>query len=62
MPPTDPSPVHDDRRRSFLLLFSTLLIVGFGNTMLLALLPPLARRMGLADTSVGWIVSLSALI
>lgn len=52
----------DDRRRSFLLLFSTLLIVGFGNTMLLALLPPLARRMGLADTSVGWIFSLSALI
>lgn len=55
-------PVEDDRRRSFLLLFSTLLIVGFGNTMLLALLPPLARRMGLADTSVGWIFSLSALI
>ncbi|KAF0182060.1 MAG: MFS transporter [Hyphomonadaceae bacterium] len=62
MSPTDPSPVHDDRRRSFLLLFSTLLVVGFGNTMLLALLPPLARRMGLADTSVGWIFSLSALI
>ncbi len=58
----DEPPVHDDRRRSFLLLFSTLLIVGFGNTMLLALLPPLARRMGLADTSVGWIFSLSALI
>ena len=58
----DARPVDDDRRRSFLLLFSTLLVVGFGNTMLLALLPPLARRMGLADTSVGWIFSLSALI
>lgn len=58
----DAPPVHDDRRRSFLLLFSTLLVVGFGNTMLLALLPPLARRMGLPDTSVGWIFSLSALI
>lgn len=56
------SPESDNRRRSFLLLFSTLLVVGFGNTMLLALLPPLARRMGLADTSVGWIFSLSALI
>ncbi|MBL8559275.1 MAG: MFS transporter [Hyphomonadaceae bacterium] len=61
--PDPPAPAEDDnRRRSFLLLFSTLLVVGFGNTMLLALLPPLARRMGLADTSVGWIFSLSALI
>ncbi|MDZ4776485.1 MAG: MFS transporter [Alphaproteobacteria bacterium] len=59
--PSAPAP-DDNRRRSFLLLFSTLLVVGFGNTMLLALLPPLARRMGLADTSVGWIFSLSALI
>lgn len=58
----DLGPVADDRRRSFLLLWSTLLVVGFGNTMLLALLPPLARRMQLPDTSVGWIFSLSALI
>lgn len=56
------APGEDDRRRSFLLLFSTLVIVGFGNTMLLAILPPLARRMDLPDTSVGWIFSLSALI
>lgn len=39
-----------------------MLVVGFGNTMLLALLPPLARRLGLMDSSVGWIFSLSALI
>ena len=55
-------PAPDNRRGSFLLLFSTLIIVGFGNTMLLAILPPLARRMSLPDTSVGWIFSLSALI
>lgn len=55
-------PAPDNRRGSFLLLFSTLIIVGFGNTMLLAILPPLARRMDLPDTSVGWIFSLSALI
>jgi MFS family permease len=45
-----------------LLLFCCTLVVGFGNTMLLALLPPLARRLGLPDSSVGWIFSLSALI
>ena len=56
------APVEDDRRRSFLLLFACMLVVGFGNTMLLALLPPLARKLGLPDPSVGWIFSLSALI
>lgn len=55
-------PVPDDRRRSFILLFCCTLVVGFGNTMLLALLPPLARRLDLPDSSVGWIFSLSALI
>ena len=58
----DETPVEDDRRRAFLLLFSCTLIVGFGNTMLLALLPPLARQLSLPDSSVGWIFSLSALI
>jgi MFS family permease len=55
-------PVEDDRRRAFLLLFACTLVVGFGNTMLLALLPPLARQLHLPDSSVGWIFSLSALI
>ena len=62
MSASEGAPVEDDRRRSFLLLFSCMLVVGFGNTMLLALLPPLARRLGLEDSSVGWIFSLSALI
>jgi MFS family permease len=56
------TPSGDDRRRSFILLFCCTLVVGFGNTMLLALLPPLARRLHLPDSSVGWIFSLSALI
>ncbi|MDX2234129.1 MAG: MFS transporter [Hyphomonadaceae bacterium] len=56
------APVADDRRRSFILLFCCTLVVGFGNTMLLALLPPLARRLDLPVSSVGWIFSLSALI
>jgi MFS family permease len=56
------APVGDNRRRSFILLFCCTLVVGFGNTMLLALLPPLARKLGLPDSSVGWIFSLSALI
>jgi MFS family permease len=59
---TDETPAEDDRRRAFLLLFACTLVVGFGNTMLLALLPPLARQLALPDSSVGWIFSLSALI
>lgn len=62
MSASEGAPVEDDRRRSFLLLFTCMLVVGFGNTMLLALLPPLARRLALPDSSVGWIFSLSALI
>lgn len=58
----DEAPVEDDRRRAFLLLFACTLVVGFGNTMLLALLPPLARQLHLPDSSVGWIFSLSALV
>jgi MFS family permease len=50
------------RRLGFLLLYSAQFIVGLGNTMLLAVLPPLARRLGLPDASVGWIFSLSALL
>lgn len=44
------------------LLCSAQLVVGVGNSMLLALLPPLAREIDLPDASVGAIFSLSALI
>lgn len=39
-----------------------LLIIGAGNSMLLAVAPPLVRELNLPDSSVGWIFSLSALI
>jgi len=50
------------RNRQFNLLFMCLLIIGAGNSMLLAVAPPLVRELGLADSSVGWIFSLSALL
>lgn len=50
------------RRRQFLLLFMCLLVIGAGNSMLLAVAPPLVRQLGLSDSSVGWIFSLSALL
>lgn len=50
------------RNRQFHLLFLCLLIIGAGNSMLLAVAPPLVRELRLPDSSVGWIFSLSALI
>lgn len=50
------------RNRQFRLLFICLLVIGAGNSMLLAVAPPLVRELGLADSSVGWIFSLSALL
>lgn len=50
------------RNRQFWLLFLCLLVIGAGNSMLLAVAPPLVRELGLSDSSVGWIFSLSALL
>lgn len=50
-----------DRRR-FHLLFACLLVVGAGNSMLAALLPPLVRRLELPDSTIGWIFALSAVL
>ncbi len=49
-------------RRQFRLLFICLLVIGAGNSMLLAVAPPLVRELNLPDSSVGWIFSLSALL
>ncbi len=54
-----PSPTP--RRRQFYLLFLCVLVIGAGNSMLLAVAPPLVRELNLPDSSVGWIFSLSAL-
>jgi len=50
------------RNRQFRLLFFCLLVIGAGNSMLLAVAPPLVRELRLPDSSVGWIFSLSALL
>jgi MFS family permease len=50
------------RNRQFRLLFLCLLVIGAGNSMLLAVAPPLVRQLNLPDSSVGWIFSLSALL
>lgn len=50
------------KRQQFYLLFMCLLVIGAGNSMLLAVAPPLVRQLNLPDSSVGWIFSLSALL
>lgn len=50
------------QNRQFRLLWACLLVIGAGNSMLLAVAPPLVRQLHLGDSSVGWIFSLSALL
>lgn len=50
------------RNRQFRLLWTCMLVIGAGNSMLLAVAPPLVRELHLGDSSVGWIFSLSALL
>jgi len=50
------------RNRQFHLLFVSLLVIGAGNSMLLSVAPPLVRELGLSDSSVSWIFSLSAVL
>lgn len=49
-------------RLAFAIAFSALFVVGFGNSMLLAVLPPIARAIEMPDTSVGAVFSVSALL
>lgn len=51
-----------DRRLAFSVAFAALFVVGFGNSMLLAVLPPIARAIHLPDASVGAVFSISALL
>ena len=65
MPPVyDPSNPSspEERRRSFRLLFLCLMATGIGNSMLFAILPPLARDLGVAEAFVGAIYTTSALL
>lgn len=59
--PSNPSS-PEVRRRAFRLLFACLVATGIGNSMLFAILPPLARDLGVAEVWVGAIYTLSALM
>ena len=61
-PPYDPSNPSgpSERRRAFRVLFLCLMATGIGNNMLFAILPPLARELGVAEYWVGAIYTLSA--
>jgi MFS family permease len=50
------------RNRQFRLLWTCMLVIGAGNSMLLSVAPPLVRELHLGDATVGWIFSLSALL
>ena len=57
--PTTPSP---SQRPTFRLLFACLAIVGIGNSMLFAVLPPIARETGMPDWCVSAIFTVSAIL
>ena len=55
--------LRPDRQGAFRLLFACLVVVGAGNTMLVAaVLPPLAREIALPDWAAGAIFSASAML
>lgn len=52
----------EERRRAFGILFFCLLCLGMGQSLFFAVLPPIARDLGLTEVQVGAIFSLSALL
>jgi len=54
--PTTPA----ERRRAYALLFACLMVVGVGNSLLFAILPPIARRLDIAEVFVGLVYTLAA--
>ncbi len=63
-PPYDPSNPSSTtaRRRAFRLLFIALMATAIGNSMLFAILPPLARELEIGEVWVGAIYTMSALL
>ena len=51
-----------DRRRAFAILMLATLCLGLGQTILFAILPPIARQIGLADIQVGLVFTVSAIL
>ncbi len=52
----------NERKRAFGILFFCLLCLGMGQSLFFAVLPPIARDLGLTEVQVGAIFSLSALL
>jgi MFS family permease len=52
----------EERRRSFVILFVSLVCMGAGQTVLFAILPPLSRQLGLTEVQTSTIFGVSALI
>ena len=57
-PTTQTTPAQ--RKRAFTLLFCCLMVTGIGNSMLFAILPPIARRLDIAEVFVGLVYTLAA--
>jgi MFS family permease len=55
------APVQD-RQKAFLILMMSVMCLGMGQTILFAVLPPLARQIGLTEMQVGMIFTCSALL
>lgn len=58
--PASPAPGID--RRSYLLLFAGLVSVGMGQSLMFAILPPVARNLGLSEVQVGVIFAVSGVL
>lgn len=60
---TEPaSPAPGINRRSYLLLFAGLVSVGMGQSLMFAILPPVARNLGLSEVQVGVIFAVSGVL
>jgi MFS family permease len=53
---------HEGRKRAFFLLFGSLIANGVGQTLMFAILPPLAKDLGLSEFAIGSIFAISATI
>ena len=59
--PTTIQTTPEERKLGFRVLFLGMFAIGTGQTLFIAVLPPFARGLGLAEMQVGFIFSLSAL-
>ncbi len=60
--PPHPKTSKAARRRAMAILMLSIICLGLGQTILFAILPPIARAMGMADMEVGIIFTLSAIM